>query len=371
MKKFRISAYILFIISLFIKYISSKHSYIVENYYSKKIDVYIVKFLSKINSTFYFSYFEILIYIFALSIVFSIIYLIIKLFKDKKIFISSLKNILLNYLACICFVYFLFIVLWGVNYNRIGLEESIKSEYKSTINKKDISNIEFDKEDLVSLYSYLIEKCNESKKIVNNSNSGLNGDIKSIKNMISNLENAYDNVALLDLKNLGEYSKAKIILNSKLLSYTNITGIYSPFTGEANININQPLTSMPFTILHEMAHQRGYANESEANFLAYIACINNENPYVNYSGYFMALKYTGSALSKVDYDKFKSMTQDIDEEVREDLVDYSAFWKKYEGEVNEVSDNMNNVYLKSNRVKEGTQSYGKIVDLLLLYYYLY
>ena len=120
MKKFRISAYILFIISLFIKYISSKHSYIVENYYSKKIDVYIVKFLSKINSTFYFSYFEILIYIFALSIVFSIIYLIIKLFKDKKIFISSLKNILLNYLACICFVYFLFIVLWGVNYNRIG-----------------------------------------------------------------------------------------------------------------------------------------------------------------------------------------------------------------------------------------------------------
>ena len=85
----------------------------------------------------------------------------------------------------------------------------------------------------------------------------------------------------------------------------------------------------------------------------------------------MALKYPGSALSKVDYDKFKSMTQDIDEEVREDLVDYSAFWKKYEGKVNEVSDNMNNVYLKSNRVKEGTQSYGKIVDLLLLYYYLY
>ena len=55
MKKFRISAYILFIISLFIKYISSKYSYLVENYYSKKLDIYIVKFLSKINSTFDFS----------------------------------------------------------------------------------------------------------------------------------------------------------------------------------------------------------------------------------------------------------------------------------------------------------------------------
>lgn len=371
MKKFRISAYILFIISLFIKYISSKYSYLVENYYSKKLDIYIVKFLSKINSTFDFSYFEILIYIFVLSILISIIYLAVKLFKDKKSFFNSLKNILLNYLAFICFMYFLFIVLWGINYNRVGLEESIKTEYKSSVNKKDISNIAFDKNDLEELYSYLIEKCNESKKIVNNSNNELNKDIKSIKNMISTLQSAYDNVELLNLNKQGNYSKAKIILNSNLLSYTSITGIYSPFTGEANININQPLTSMPFTILHEMAHQRGYANESEANFLSYIACINNEEPYVNYSGYFMALKYTASALSKVDYDKFKSMTEKIDKDVRYDLISYSSFWEKYEGKVNKVSENMNNVYLKSNRVKEGTQSYGKVVDLLLLYYYLY
>ena len=208
MKKFRISAYILFIISLFIKYISSKYSYLVENYYSKKLDIYIVKFLSKINSTFDFSYFEILIYIFVLSILISIIYLAIKLFKDKKSFFNSLKNILLNYLAFICFMYFLFIVLWGINYNRVGLEESIKTEYKSSVNKKDISNIAFDKNDLEELYGYLIEKCNESKKIVNNSNNELNQDIKSIKNMISTLQSAYDNVELLNLNKQGNYSKA-------------------------------------------------------------------------------------------------------------------------------------------------------------------
>ena len=57
-------------------------------------------------------------------------------------------------------MYFLFIVLWGINYNRVGLEESIKTEYKSSVNKKDISNIAFDKNDLEELYSYLIEKCN-------------------------------------------------------------------------------------------------------------------------------------------------------------------------------------------------------------------
>lgn len=390
MRKFRISAYILFIISLFIKYISSKYSYIVENYYSKNIDIYIVKFLSKLNSTFSFSYFEILIYIFVLSIIISIIYLISKGFKGKKAFFSSLKNIILNYIGVLCFIYFLFIILWGINYNRESLIESIKDEYKANITQnirkkeddveskdykqtyiKDIDNKEFEKVDLKNLYEYLIKECNKTKKEVNTSNSDMKNDIKSIKDMISKLENGYDNVELLNLNNLGNYSKAKIILNSKLLSYTNITGIYSPFTGEANINTNQPNTSIPFTILHEMAHQRGYANESEANFLAYLACINNKDIYVKYSGYFMALKYTASALSKVDYESFKELTEKIDDDVLKDLRDYSKFWEKYEGKTSQVSDNMNNVYLKSNKVKEGTKSYGKVVDLLLLYYYLY
>lgn len=370
MKKFRITAYILFIISIFIKYISSKLNYIVENYYSKKIDVYIVKFLSKITSSFDFSYFEIIIYVFCISIVLSIIYLIIRVFKGKSEFFKSLKNILLNYLALICLIYFLFISLWGLNYNRIALEESIKSEYIQTSGKT-IDKVDFKEEDLSRLYKYLIQKCNENKKIVNNSNDELKNTNQDIKNMISKLEDGYDNVDILNLKDLGSYSKAKIILNSRLLSYTNITGIYSPFTGEANININQPMISVPFTVLHEMAHQRGYGNESDANFISYIACIKNKDTYVNYSGYFMALKYTSSALSRVDYDEFKKLTNNLDQDVIEDLNDYSKFWEKYEGKVNEVSDNINDMYLKSNKVKEGTRSYGKVVDLLLLYYYLY
>ncbi len=170
----------------------------------------------------------------------------------------------------------------------MSLIDSIKDEYKANITQniktkqndvesknykqtyiKDYKK-EFEKEDLTNLYEYLIKECNKTKKEVNTSNSDMKNDIKSIKDMISKLENGYDNVKLLNLNNLGSYSKAKIILNSKLLSYTNITGIYSPFTGEANINTNQPSTlHIPFTILHEMAHQKGYANESEANFLAY------------------------------------------------------------------------------------------------------
>ena len=59
------------------------------------------------------------------------------------------------------------------------------------------------------------------------------------------------------------------------------------------------------------------------------------------------------------------------EDVKRDLRNSSSFWSKYEGKVNEVSENMNNTYLKVNGVKEGTISYSKVVNLLLTYYILY
>lgn len=389
MRKFRISTYVLFIISLFIKYISSKYNYIIENYYSKGINIYIAKFLSRLNSLFSFSNFEILIYIFILSILISIIYLVKRALKGRNYFLKSLKNIILNYVAFVCITYFLFIILWGLNYNRISLEESLKIEYKLKIaqdikeieneenntkkeiknkeienKEKEIDNKQFKKKDLENLYKTLIKSCNDSRAKLKSKNE------INTKDLISKLQNAYENVELCNLNKLGDYPKAKIILSSKLLSYTNITGIYSPFTAEANININQPKTSLPFTILHEMAHQRGYANESEANFLSYVACINNKDEFVKYSGYFMALKYTATALSKVDYENFKALSKEIDNDVLVDLKDYQNFWAKYEGKTSKASDNINDIYLKSNKVKEGTKSYSKIVDLLLLYYYL-
>ena len=40
-------------------------------------------------------------------------------------------------------------------------------------------------------------------------------------------------------------------------------------------------------------------------------------------------------------------------------------------EIDEISNNVNNAYLKANGVSEGVKSYGKMVDLLLTFYNLY
>lgn len=366
-KKFRFISISLFVLGFLLNIISSKFPSIVEKYYSNGINIYIVKFLSKVSSIVPFSLFEMIIYIFILVIIVFIVYSIFYIIKKNKNILSYIKNSILNIISIAGIIYFLFIVLWGINYNRLSLETSLIENYNKTHNKS-IDKVEYDKEDLNNLYKFLIEKCNETRKFVledENNVMKYNGDYKEV---LSKSTDAYEHVNILNLDKRGKYATPKPILNSKLLCYTGITGIYSPFTGEANVNIAVPDIYLPFTILHEMAHQRGISSEDEANFLAYIGCINNKNFDFRYSGYIMALKYTSSAMASIDYNNYKNLNKNLSTNVLNDLKNSSEFWKQYDGKVSEASDKMNNTYLKSNGVKEGSESYGKVVDLLLTYY---
>ena len=48
-------------------------------------------------------------------------------------------------------------------------------------------------------------------------------------------------------------SRFKPVLISELMSYTHITGVYSFFTGEANINTHFPDYSIPYTAAHDIS----------------------------------------------------------------------------------------------------------------------
>ena len=369
-KRFRIISISLFIVGIFINFITSKMPTLVEKYYSNGINIYIVKTLSKISSVLPFSLFEILIYIFILSILIFLIYSIIYIIRNPRKILVYLKNSTLNIISIAGIIYFLFVILWGINYNRVDLEDSLITYYNSA-EDKNIKNVDYDNDDLIKLYKFLIEKCNETRvKVLEDENNVMKCNL-DYKDVLKRATNAYSNVSILNLNKKGIYATTKPILNSNLLCYTGITGIYSPFTGEANINVSSPDIYIPFTTLHEMAHQRGYASEDEANFLAYLACINNKDYDFQYSGYILALKYTSSALAKIDYNSLINANRNLSQAVINDLNNSNEFWQQYEGKVNEVSDNINNNYLKANGIKEGTISYSKIVNLLLTYYSLY
>ena len=75
---------------------------------------------------------------------------------------------------------------------------------------------------------------------------------------------------------------------SSYFSSQGITGMTVALTGEAAVNPQIPVASMPFTMCHEMAHRMCIATESDANLAAFLACRANPSVEYQYSAYYMA-----------------------------------------------------------------------------------
>lgn len=162
--------------------------------------------------------------------------------------------------------------------------------------------------------------------------------------------------------------RVKPVLVSEAMSYMHITGVYSFFTGEANLNVNFPDYTLPFTAAHEMAHQRGIAREDEANFVAFLVCISADDPYIRYSGYLNMYEYVSSALSSADYESFCRVSAHLNTEVKGEITAYNQFFKAYaDSTSSKVSGTVNDTFLQSQGTP-GTKSYGMVVDLAVAYY---
>ena len=165
------------------------------------------------------------------------------------------------------------------------------------------------------------------------------------------------------------YSRVKPVMLSEPMSYTHITGVYTFFTGEANINVNFPDYTVPYTAAHELAHQRGIAREDEANFVAFLVCMESDDPYIRYSACLNVYEYVLSALRSANATLWQSTYLRLPATVRAEEVAYSKFFDKYrENVAATVTEATNNSYLQSQGAAEGTRSYNMVVDLAVAYY---
>ncbi len=164
-------------------------------------------------------------------------------------------------------------------------------------------------------------------------------------------------------------SNIKYVMLSEPMSYTHITGVYSFYTGEANLNINFPDFSLPYTAAHELAHQRGIAREDEANFVAFLVCKESDDPYIRYSGAVKVLQYVLNSLYSADADLYYDFYATLDTRVTHEYSASAEFFKKYEKSVAaDVSNAVNNAYLQVQGQTAGTRSYGMVVDLAVAYF---
>lgn len=273
-----------------------------------------------------------------------------------------IKRWILNAGVVLSILFFLFVVLCGVNYYRYEFEEFCDFEVQ-----------EYSLEDLYSLCEYLAERANETKKEVTQVDENQVVTLEDFSEVARDAGEAYRK--LQESYPIFRFSagKAKPVFLSKYMSYTGIVGIYFPFTVEANVNDDVAGYNRPADTCHELAHLHGFMRENEANFISYLVCTDSEKAYFRYSGYMMGLIYATNALYEENVEKYMQISDLLSDEVRADLIYEDEYWDKLQSTdayqtVEAVSDKVNDTYLKVNGQPEGVKSYGKMVDLLIADY---
>ncbi|MBQ9080660.1 MAG: DUF3810 domain-containing protein [Clostridia bacterium] len=239
----------------------------------------------------------------------------------------------------------------------------------STLDKKlELDRRDVSAEELKYTASALAEAVNEEAENVAFRYQNFSVMPYSLEEMNEKLLDAYDKISDKYSFVPRLTSRVKPVMLSEPWSYTHITGVYTYFTGEANLNVNFPDYTLPFTAAHELAHQRGIAREDEANFMAFLVCIESDDPYIRYSGYLNMYEYVASSLYSASADMYYEVLETLPDTVRYEMRAYSAFFDKYrENVVADVSEAVNDTYLKIQGT-EGTRSYGMVTDLAVAYY---
>jgi len=256
-------------------------------------------------------------------------------------------------LAAAAVFYMLFVWTFAAGYNNTTLD------LKLGIERRDVTA-----DELYGAAEYMLDRCDEVLDEITFVYGAESVMPYTLEEMVQKLNVAYGRVAekydfipSLDVP-------VKFIMLSEPMSYTHITGVYTCFSGEANLNINFPEYSLPYTAAHEMSHQRGIARENEANFMAFLVCIESGDPYIRYSGYVNMYEYLANALYSADPERYYELLATVDRRVRGEMRAYSAFFDKYrESVASDVSGAVNDTYLKIQGQTAGTKSYGLVVDL--------
>ena len=301
--------------------------------------------------------------LFPFSLAEALILLLLPLFAAALIYGIALKDgakqtrFLCFLLSFILLLYSSFVLTFASGYRGSTLDR------KMGIERSAVSD-----EELYDTALWLIDELEELSPQIQSDAEGATVMPFSFDEMTEEIRDSYDSLR----KKYGfipcSTGKAKPIAMSRAMSYTRILGVYTFFSGEANVNTNFNDFSTVFTTAHEMAHQRGFAREDEANMMAFLVCTHSDAPYLRYAGHFEMLRYVLSALSSSGSMYYAEAWYRMPDVARADQAVYAARFAPYrESVVGNVSGAVNDAYLKLQGT-EGEKSYGLVVDLAVALY---
>ncbi len=158
--------------------------------------------------------------------------------------------------------------------------------------------------------------------------------------------------------------------------YFGYTAFYQPLTGEAIIRADLPILTQPFTVCHEIAHQLGYASETEANFIAFVIGTECKDPLFNYSTQLQLFTYAqqaelNSIAKRGDFTQFENVIARnkklMNPKVLADRKIIREFFTRKQSLQIPGSAEMYNQFLLWNKQAKGIESYNDVLLWALAY----
>jgi uncharacterized protein DUF3810 len=249
-------------------------------------------------------------------------------------------------------VYVLFNLLWGLNYDRLGIADQLQLQV-----------LPYHTEDLGRLTELIVKELNALDTVARRDRYRFS----RTSYLRTDAVGAYDSLAIVDPRFAYRVRSVKASLFSYPGLYIGFAGYYNPFTGEAQVNVLDPDFTLPYTACHEMGHQLGYAKENEANFIGFLACRESSDPSVRYSTYLDLYQYAFRELYFRDSVLARNYRGMLAPGVREDLRELRRFNRKYENELEPQVWAAYSRYLRANGQPQGVNTYSEVTAWLIAF----
>lgn len=149
------------------------------------------------------------------------------------------------------------------------------------------------------------------------------------------------------------------------------SGVTVLLTSESAVNPRVPAASLPFAMCKELSHRISIYSEADANFAGFLACLNNPDPFYQYSGYLMAYYYCYEAIQSIPTSTAQACAVNADKGVspamRQDLDAVFDFYGKAKSTAN-VQASANITASDSEVTLISFSSYSDVTDLFVSWY---
>ena len=253
---------------------------------------------------------------------------------------TAVTRTLMTSLVTAAVIYLWFLLFWGFNYRRLPLEQ--KLAYDSS---------RITRENGVQLGRLAVERANalvEEARVAPIDTAALLGALGTV-------------LAHLRERPLFAAPEPKRSLLALYFRKAAIDGMTDPFFLEIIVNPDLLPSERPFVIAHEWAHVAGFADESEANFIAWLACL-RASPASQYSAWLSAYQHISSGLPLEDR---RTLAGALSPAVRVDLVAERERFNRSSPAVRTAARGAYDTYLRANRIEEGIANYNAVVRLML------